>query len=154
MVKLSRHWPDALLWLGWAYAYAWAQTWPLSDTYIDRLTSYIAPHTTSFVNHTQYLVPRRHVLWQNVSSSLDIKKRNKISNRGNPYKIPIGVSIGLLSYPLIIIFVEYPIKKAWINLIIQSSKPLFFKIYISLLYNILLKAPLRSKLSIDIIHPR
>ena len=47
----------------------------------------------------------------NISSSLDIKKRNKISNRGNPYKIPIGVSISSLSYFLIIIFVEYFIKK-------------------------------------------
>ena len=48
----------------------------------------------------------------NVSSSSDIKKRNKISDRGDPYGIPVGVSIGLLLYPLIIIFVEYPIRKA------------------------------------------
>ena len=41
-----------------------------------------------------------------------MKKRNKISNRGNPYKIPIGVGIGLLLYPLIIIFMEYPVRKA------------------------------------------
>ena len=41
-----------------------------------------------------------------------MKKRNKISNRGNPYRIPVGVGIGLLSYPLIIIFVECPVKKA------------------------------------------
>ena len=41
-----------------------------------------------------------------------MKKRNKINNRGNPYKIPIGVNIGSLLYPLIIIFVEYPIRKA------------------------------------------
>ena len=41
-----------------------------------------------------------------------MKKRNKISNRGNPYKIPIGVSIGSLLYLLIIIFVECPVKKA------------------------------------------
>ena len=34
-------------------------------TYIyTALPLYIDPHTTSFVNHTQYLVPRRHVLWQ------------------------------------------------------------------------------------------
>ena len=31
-------------------------------TYIDPHLSYIDPHTTSFVNDTQYLVPRRHVL--------------------------------------------------------------------------------------------
>jgi hypothetical protein len=35
-----------------------AQTWPLSNVYIYRLTSYIDPHTTSFVNDTQYLVPQ------------------------------------------------------------------------------------------------
>ena len=35
---------------------------PERRVYIDRLTSYIALHTTSFVNDTQYLVPRRHVL--------------------------------------------------------------------------------------------
>ena len=35
---------------------------PERRVYIDRLTSYIDPHTTSFVNYTQYLVPRRHVL--------------------------------------------------------------------------------------------
>ena len=83
-----------------------------------------------------------------------MKKRNKISDRSDPYKIPIGVGIGLLLYSLIIIFVEYPIRKAWINLIVQSSKPLFFKIHRSLLYNILLKAPLRSRFSIDIVYSK
>ena len=29
----------------------------------------------------------------NISSSLDIKKRIRIRNRGNPYIIPIGISI-------------------------------------------------------------
>ena len=48
----------------------------------------------------------------NVSSSSDIKKRNKIGDRGDPYKIPIGVSIGSLLYPLIIIFMERPVRKA------------------------------------------
>ena len=41
-----------------------------------------------------------------------MKKRNKINSRGDPYRIPIGVSISSLSYPLIIIFMEYPIRKA------------------------------------------
>ena len=41
-----------------------------------------------------------------------MKKRNKISNRGNPCKIPVGISIGSLLYPLIIIFIECPIRKA------------------------------------------
>ena len=83
-----------------------------------------------------------------------MKKRNKINNRGNLYRIPIGVNISLLLYPLIIIFVEYPVRKAQINLVIQSSRPLFLRIYKSLLYNILLKAPLRSKLSMDIVYSR
>ena len=90
----------------------------------------------------------------NISSSLDIKKRNRISKRGNSYRIPIGISINLLLYPLIIIFIVSPIRKAQINLIIQSSRPLFLRIYKSLLYNTLLKAPLRSRLSIDIVYPR
>ena len=34
---MSRHWPGALLWLG--VAMTRAQTWPLSDVYIYRLTS-------------------------------------------------------------------------------------------------------------------
>ena len=41
-----------------------------------------------------------------------MKKRNRISDRGNPYKIPVGVNISLLSYPSIIIFVECPVRKA------------------------------------------
>ena len=41
-----------------------------------------------------------------------MKKRNKISNRSNPYRIPVGVGIGSLLYPLIIIFVECPVRKA------------------------------------------
>ena len=40
-----------------------------------------------------------------------MKKRNKIGNRGNPYKIPIGIGISSLLYPLIIIFVKYPVRK-------------------------------------------
>ena len=39
------------------------------------------------------------------------------------------------------------------NLIIQFSRPLFFRIHKSLLYNILLKALLKSRLSINIIYP-
>jgi len=63
---------------------------------------------------------RAIVSWlsSNVSSSLDIKKRNKISKRGNPYRIPIGISINSLSCPSIIIFIVHPIRKAWTNLII------------------------------------
>ena len=71
----------------------------------------VFPHVIRFVSSTN---PRAIVSWllSNVFSSLNMKKRNKIGDRGNPYKIPIGVSISLLSYPLIIIFVEYPVRKA------------------------------------------
>ena len=41
-----------------------------------------------------------------------MKKRNKIGNRGDLYKILININIGLLLYPLIIIFVKYPVRKA------------------------------------------
>ena len=41
-----------------------------------------------------------------------MKKRNKISDRGDLYRIPIGINIGSLLYPLIIIFMECPVKKA------------------------------------------
>ena len=43
--------------------------------------------------------PRATILWLllNVSNSLDIKKRNRISERGDPYRIPMGVSIVSLS---------------------------------------------------------
>ena len=90
----------------------------------------------------------------NISSSLDIKNRNRISNRGNPYRIPIGISIILLLQPLNTILVLRPIRKDQVNLIIQSSRPFFLRIYRSLLYNIQLKAPLISRLSIDTIQPR
>jgi hypothetical protein len=43
---------------------------PERRVYILFYLLYIAPHTTSFVNTTQYLVPRRHVLWQYIILSL------------------------------------------------------------------------------------
>jgi hypothetical protein len=51
------------------------------------------------------------LLLLNISSSLDIKKRNRISKRGDPYRIPVGISINSLLYPLIIIFIVRPIRK-------------------------------------------
>jgi len=48
----------------------------------------------------------------NVFRNLDIKNKNRISNRGDPYGIPVGVGIGLLLYPLNIILVVHFIKKA------------------------------------------
>ena len=89
-----------------------------------------------------------------VSSSLDIKKRNRISKRGDPYRMPIGVSIISLSQPLNTILVVRPVRKAWVNIIIQFSRPFFLRIYRSLLYNTWLKAPLISRLSMDTTQPR
>ena len=42
-----------------------------------------------------FINPRAIVFWLllNVSSSLDIKNRNKISERGDPYRMPIGINI-------------------------------------------------------------
>jgi len=51
------------------------------------------------------------LLLLNVSSSLDIKKRNRISERGDPYRMPVGISINSLLYPLIIIFIVRPVRK-------------------------------------------
>ena len=89
----------------------------------------------------------------NVLKNSDIKNKNRIGNRGDLYSIPVSVGIGLLLYPLNTILVMCPIKKAWTKLTIQSGKPFFFKIHRSLLYNILSKALLRSRLSINTIQP-
>jgi hypothetical protein len=51
-------------------------------------------------------------LLSNVSKSSNIKKRNKIGKRGDPYKILVGISIVSLSNPLNTILVEYPVRKA------------------------------------------
>ena len=112
----------------------------------------IFPHIIRFISSTN---PRAIVSWLSlyVSSSLDIKKRNRISERGNPYRIPVGIGINSLSYPSIIIFVIRPIRNTWTNFIIQSSRPLFLRIYRSLSCNTLSKAPLRSRLSMDTVHP-
>ena len=67
--------------------------------------------------------------------------------------MPVGVSIFSLLQPLNTILVVRPIRKAWINLIIHSSRPFFLSIYRSLSYNTWLKAPLISRLSIDTTHP-
>ena len=45
------------------------------------------------------------------SSSSDTKNRNRIGNRGDPYKIPEVVGIVLLLYPLNTILVLYPVRK-------------------------------------------
>jgi len=52
----------------------------------------VSPYVIRFISSIN---PRATVLWLllNVSSSLDIKKRNRIGNRGDPYRIPVGVGI-------------------------------------------------------------
>ena len=71
----------------------------------------VFPYIIRFV---LFIKPKAIISWLllYISSSSDIKKRNRISNKGNPYRIPIGVSISLLLYFLIIIFVECPVRKA------------------------------------------
>jgi hypothetical protein len=71
----------------------------------------VFPYIIRFVSSIK---PRAIISWLllNISSSLDIKKRNRISERGNPCRIPVGVSIGSLSYPSIIIFMVRPVRKA------------------------------------------
>jgi len=56
----------------------------------------VSPYIIRFISSTN---PKATISWLllNVSSSLDIKKRNRISKRGDPYRIPIGVSIISLS---------------------------------------------------------
>ena len=88
----------------------------------------------------------------NTFNNLDIKNRNRISNRDDPYGILVSINIVLLSQPLNIILVMRSIKKAQINLVIQSGRPFFLKIHRSLSYDILSKTPLRSKLSVDTTH--
>ena len=68
--------------------------------------------------------------------------------------MPIGISIFLLLQPLNTILVVRPIRKAQINLIIYFSRPFFFSIYKSLLYNIQSNAPLISRLSINTTYSR
>jgi len=77
----------------------------------------VLPYVIRFVLFTNF---KTIVFWLplNVLKSSDIKNKNRIDNRGDPCKMPIGVSIGLLSYPLNIILVVRPVKKAWTKLTI------------------------------------
>jgi len=108
----------------------------------------VLPHIIRFVLSTNF---KAIVFWLllNISKSLDMKNRNKIGDRGDLCGILVGVNIGLLLYPLNIILVVRFVKKAWIKLTIQSSKPFFFKIHRSLLYDMLSKAPFKSRFNIN-----
>ena len=70
----------------------------------------VFPHVIRFVSSTN-LRAIISLLLSNISSSLDIKKRNRISERGDPYGMPVGISINSLLYPSIIIFIVRPIRK-------------------------------------------
>jgi len=48
----------------------------------------------------------------NVLKNSDIKNKNRIGDRGDSYKMPVGVGIELLSYPLNTILVVHFVKKA------------------------------------------
>ena len=89
----------------------------------------------------------------NVSSSSDTKNRNRIGDRGDPYRIPKVVGIVSLLYPLNTILVLCPVRKDWVNLIIQSGRPFFFRIHRSLSCDTWSKAPLISRFSIDTTQP-
>jgi hypothetical protein len=80
----------------------------------------ISPYVIRFVSSTN---PKATVSWLplNVSRSSDIKNRNNIGERGDPCGILMGVGIVSLSYPSNTILVERPIRKAWVNLVIQSG---------------------------------
>ena len=60
-----------------------------------QFSAIISPYIIRFV---LFINPKATVSWLllNVSSSSDIKKRNKIDKRGDPFRIPVGVSIFLL----------------------------------------------------------
>ena len=72
MVKyyyISRHWPRALLWLRVCMS---TDLIPERHVYIPPHLPYIDLHTISFVTDTQYLVPRRHVLWHSKREVLEL----------------------------------------------------------------------------------
>ena len=87
-------------------------------------------------------------LW-NFFRSSNIKKRNRISNRGDPWGIPISVQIQLLLYPINLIWVLCTIKKLYMKSISHFRKPFLFRIQRSLLWEILGNTPARSRLSIN-----
>jgi len=48
----------------------------------------------------------------NVLKSSDIKNKNRIGDKGDPYGIPVSIGIGLLSYPLNTILVVCFVRNA------------------------------------------
>jgi len=82
-----------------------------------------------------------------------IKNRNRIGDRGDPCGIPVRVGIVSLSWPSNTILVLRPVRKDWVNLIIQSGRPFFLRIHRSLSCDTWSKAPLISRLSIDTTQP-
>ena len=135
------------------YLFAYAIHLLYAQFSLVQFSTTISPYIIRFISSIN---PRATIsqLPSNVFRSLDIKNKNNISERGDPYRIPVGISIVSLSYPLNTILVERPIRNAQVNLVIQSGRPFFLRIYKSLLYNIQLKAPLISRLSIDTTQPR
>jgi hypothetical protein len=57
--------------MSWLYAYAWAQTWPLSDTYI-YLASPVhrSSHNINVYTLSRTLCPHQLILWQYIVSNL------------------------------------------------------------------------------------
>ena len=52
----------------------------------------VSPYIIRFVSSIN---PKATISWllSNISSSLDIKNRNRIGKRGDPYRIPVSISI-------------------------------------------------------------
>ena len=74
-----------------------------------QFSTVVLPHIIKFVSSTN---PKAIVSWLllNVSKSLNMKNKNRIGNKGDPYGIPVSVNIGSLLYPLNIILVVRPVK--------------------------------------------
>jgi hypothetical protein len=88
----------------------------------------------------------------NSSSSSEIKKRNKIDDSSDFCEIFVLILIQSLLYSVYIICVRLFYKKLAIIYIIYLNNFFSFKIVNSLLYNMLSKAPVKSKLNIDTTH--
>ena len=71
----------------------------------------VLPHIIKFILFTN---PNAIVFWLllNVLKNSDMKNKNRINDRGNLCRIPVGVGIRSFSYSLNTILVVCPIKKA------------------------------------------
>ena len=85
------------------------------------------------------------------SRSLDIKKRKRIGDRGNPQGIPVYIVIGQLINPRYTIYIVLIVIKQVVTLTSQYRQPFLYRIYRSLSQEILSKALLILRQSIETI---